>query len=75
MTQPQPLSTFKRQLLQSEDIQKLIAKEYGTEADAAIGLAQELFPSTKLLPLEAARKLEIDHANALREREYAVWQK
>ena len=37
MTQPQPLSTFKDQLLQSEDIQKLIAEEYGPEADAAIG--------------------------------------
>jgi len=37
MTQPQTLSTFKDQLLQSEDIQKLIAKEYGTEAEAAIG--------------------------------------
>jgi hypothetical protein len=37
LTQPQPLSTFKDQLLQSEDIQKLIAGEYGPEADAAIG--------------------------------------
>jgi len=37
MTKPQPLSTFKDQLLQSEDIQKLIAEEYGPEADAAIG--------------------------------------
>jgi ABC-type glycerol-3-phosphate transport system substrate-binding protein len=33
----QPLSTFKDQLLQSGDIQKLIAGEYGPEADAAIG--------------------------------------
>jgi hypothetical protein len=37
MTQPQPLSTFKDQLLQSGDIQKLIAGEYGPESDAAIG--------------------------------------
>jgi hypothetical protein len=37
LTQPQPLSTFKDQLLQSGDIQKLIAEEYGPEADAAIG--------------------------------------
>jgi len=37
MTKPQPLSTFKDQLLQSEDIQKLIAEEYGPEADTAIG--------------------------------------
>ena len=37
MTQPQPLSAFKDQLLQSEDIQKLIAGEYGQETDAAIG--------------------------------------
>jgi len=40
-----------------------------------IGLAHELFPSTKSLPLEAARKLEIDHANELRSLGYAVWQK
>ena len=33
----QPLSAFKDQLLQSEDIQKLIAEEFGPEADAAIG--------------------------------------
>ena len=33
----QPLSTFKDQLLQSGDIQKLIAEEYGPEAEAAIG--------------------------------------
>jgi hypothetical protein len=37
MTQPQPLSTFKDLLLQSGDIQKLIAGEYGPESDAAIG--------------------------------------
>ena len=37
MTKPQPLSAFKDQLLQSEDIQELIAKEYGPESDAAIG--------------------------------------
>ena len=37
MTQPKPLSAFKDQLLQSEDIQKLIAGEYGQETDAAIG--------------------------------------
>jgi len=33
----QPLSSFKDQLLDSEDIQKLIAQEHGMEADAAIG--------------------------------------
>lgn len=37
MSQPQPLSFFKDQILQSEDIQKLIAEEYGPEADAALG--------------------------------------
>ena len=37
MTQPQLLSTFKGLLLQSRDIQKLIAEEYGPEAEAAIG--------------------------------------
>jgi len=37
MTQPKPLSAFKDQLLQSGDIQKLIAREYGPEADAATG--------------------------------------
>ncbi|MEI7912394.1 MAG: hypothetical protein WCK77_22405 [Verrucomicrobiota bacterium] len=36
MTEPQELSTFKDQLLQSEDIQKLIAEEYGPGADDAI---------------------------------------
>ena len=37
LTQPQPLSTFKDQLLQSGDIQKHNAEEYGPEAEAAIG--------------------------------------
>ena len=37
MTQPQPLSAFKDQLLQSGDIQKLIAGENGQEIDAASG--------------------------------------
>ena len=37
MTQPKPLNAFKDRLLQSGDIQQLIAEEYGPEADAAIG--------------------------------------
>lgn len=36
MTQPQPLSTFKDQLLQFGEIQKLIDREFGPEADVAI---------------------------------------
>lgn len=38
-------------------------------------LASELFPGSELLPLEAAKKLEVDHAESLRGQGYAVWQK
>ena len=44
-------------------------RKYGKE------LAPELFPGTELLPVEAAKELEIDHAESLRTRGYAVWQK
>jgi hypothetical protein len=37
MIKPQPLSAFKEQLIQSGDIQKLIADQYGQEADTATG--------------------------------------
>jgi hypothetical protein len=38
-------------------------------------LASELFPGSELLPLEAAKKLEVDHAESLRKQGYAVWQR
>jgi hypothetical protein len=44
-------------------------RKYGKE------LASELFPGSELLPLEAAKKLEVDHAESLRKQGYAVWQK
>jgi hypothetical protein len=44
-------------------------RKYGKE------LAPELFPGTDLLPVEAAKKLEVDHAESLRRQGYAVWQK
>jgi hypothetical protein len=44
-------------------------RKYGKE------LAPELFPGTDLLPVEAGKKLEIDHAESLRRQGYAVWQK
>jgi len=44
-------------------------RKYGKE------LASELFPGSELLPLEEAKKLEVDHAESLRRRGYAVWQK
>lgn len=37
MTQPKPLSAFKDQLLQSKEIQQLIAEEFGAEAGTALG--------------------------------------
>jgi len=36
MNQPQPLSSFKEQLLQSEEIKALIASEFEAEAEAAL---------------------------------------
>lgn len=44
-------------------------RKYGKE------LASELFPGSELLPLEDAKKLEVDHAEYLRGQGYAVWQK
>jgi hypothetical protein len=44
-------------------------RKYGQE------LASELFPGSELLPLEDAKKLEVDHAEYLRGQGYAVWQK
>jgi len=44
-------------------------RKYGKE------LASELFPGSELLPLEDAKKLEVDHAESLRGQGYAVWQK
>lgn len=44
-------------------------RKYGKE------LASELFPGSELLPLEDAKKLEVDHADYLRGQGYAVWQK
>jgi hypothetical protein len=44
-------------------------RKYGKE------LASELFPGSELLPLEAAKKLEVDHAESLRKQGYAVWQR
>lgn len=44
-------------------------RKYGKE------LASELFAGSELLPLEAAKKLEVDHAESLRGQGYAVWQK
>ena len=38
-------------------------------------LAPDLFPGSELLPLEDAKKLEVDHAESLRGQGYAVWQK
>jgi len=40
-----------------------------------LSLAPDLFPGNDLLPLEAAKKLEVDHAEYLRGQGYAVWQK
>jgi hypothetical protein len=40
-----------------------------------LALAPELFPKEGLLSFEAAKKLEVDHAESLRRRGYAVWQK
>ena len=40
-----------------------------------LSLFTELFPQTDLLPLNAARRLEIEHAESLRNQGYAVWQK
>lgn len=40
-----------------------------------LALASELFPKEELLSFEAAKKLEVDHAESLRKRGYAVWQK
>lgn len=40
-----------------------------------LALAPELVPETGLLPLAAAKRLEIDHAESLRTRGFAVWQK
>jgi hypothetical protein len=44
-------------------------RKYGKE------LAPELFPGSDLLPVEAAKKLEVDHADCLRRQGCAVWQK
>jgi len=44
------------------------AKRFGVE------LAYELFPTQELLSLEAAKRIEIDHAVWLRGQGYAVWQ-
>jgi hypothetical protein len=40
-----------------------------------ISLVMELFPQTDLLPINAARRLEIEHSESLRKQGYAVWQK
>jgi hypothetical protein len=40
-----------------------------------LSLFTELFPQTDLLPVNAARRLEIEHAESLRKQGYAVWQK
>ena len=40
-----------------------------------IALAWDLFPKVDLVPVKLACGLEIDHANALRELGYGVWQK
>ena len=40
-----------------------------------LSLAPDLFPGSELLPLEDAKKLELDHAESLRGQGYAVWQK
>ena len=40
-----------------------------------IALAWDLFPKVDLVPVKLACRLEIDHANSLRELGYGVWQK
>jgi hypothetical protein len=40
-----------------------------------LSLFTELFPETELLPFNAARQLEIEHAESLRKQGYAVWQR
>jgi hypothetical protein len=40
-----------------------------------LSLVPELFPETELLPFNAARQLEIEHAESLRKQGYAVWQR
>lgn len=47
----------------------VLVRKYGLE------LAPDLFPQTELLPVNAARRLEIEHAESLRNQGYAVWQK
>jgi hypothetical protein len=40
-----------------------------------IALAPELFPVVGMLPRSEAEKLEVSHAEGLREQGYAVWQR
>ncbi len=40
-----------------------------------LSLATELFPRPDLLPVNAARRLEVEHAESLRNQGYAVWQR